>query len=335
MIKILFVLRVLAAVLVAASLCTVRRLLHGPAVPGWSWSVELRVVAIRAIITASAGPGGDRAARRDLEARLDPPLPRSLRDVLQVRKDAVGGIAGEWITRRDGSEDPTILYLHGGGYISGSPALHRRFVARLTWVTRTRAFVPDYRLAPRYPFPAALDDAEASYEGLLAGGVDPNRLLLAGDSAGGGLSCALLLRLRDKGRPLPAGTILFSPYTDLEHTGPSILVNAATDYLPLGPPGQVNHFYVGSHDPRDPLISPMYGDYTGVTPMLVFAGGREMILDDARRLVDKARSDGVPVVLEVEPDMFHVWPALLPDHAATRRTMTQVGEFVRRELSLS
>lgn len=323
------VLRLITAILAAVAKRIFHRLRHGPAVPGWSWSVELTVVVAKAFVDSTAS-GGDRAARRHLEAGFDPPLPRSLRDVIQVRTAEVGGVAGEWITRigADDETSPTILYLHGGGYITGSPATHRRFVARLTWITRSRSFVPHYRLAPRHKFPAAVDDAEAVYEGLLAEGVDPARLVVAGDSAGGGLACALLQRLRDKVRPLPAGTVLFSPYTDLEHTGESLLRNAATDYLPFGEPGQANHLYLGDADPRDPLASPMYGDYTGVSPLLVFAGGREMILDDSVRLVDKARGDGTAVEFHIEDDMFHVWPALLPNHAATRRTMTRVAAFV-------
>ncbi len=128
----------------------------------------------------------------------------------------------------------TLLYFHGGGYVAGSPATHRQWVSRLSWAIGCRAYVPAYRLAPQHPFPAALDDAFAVYLALLDRGVPPGEIVLAGDSAGGGLSLALLLRLRDEARPLPAGAVLFSPYTDLEHTAPSIITNLATDYLPVG-----------------------------------------------------------------------------------------------------
>jgi acetyl esterase/lipase len=296
-------------------------------VPSWAWSVELRMVALRAFLIASAS-GGDRSGRRALEADLDPPLPRSLRHVMSNQSDTVGGVSGEW-TRRDHArqDDPTILYLHGGGYLAGSPATHRRFISRLTWTTRATTFAPHYRLAPQHKFPAAVDDAEAAYIGLLEMGVEPAMLIVAGDSAGGGLTCALLQRLRANGLPQPAGVVLFSPYTDLEHTAPSIKKNAETDYLPLGPV-MANTFYLGEADPRDPLASPMYGDYTGVAPILVFAGGKEMILDDSHRLVEKAEADGADVTLQIEDDMFHVWPALLPNHEATRRVLAAVAEFV-------
>jgi len=319
--------KLLPTVLSAVLRQVFHRLLYGPLVASWPWYVELRMVALRAFLVASAG-GGDRSRRRALEAELDPPLPRSLRRIMTSQPATVGGISGEWV-RRDHArhEDPTILYLHGGAYLAGSSATHRRFISRLAWATRATAFAPDYRLAPQHKFPAAVDDAEAAYVGLLELGVAPGRLIVAGDSAGGGLACALLQRLRDHGHPQPAGAVLFSPYTDLEHTAPSIQRNAATDYLPLGPI-TANTFYLGEADPKDPQASPMYGDYSGVAPMLIFAGGREMILDDSVRLVEKARADGAAVTLLVEVDMFHVWPALLPNHEATLRTLTAVAEFV-------
>lgn len=287
----------------------------------------MRMVALRAFLIASAG-GGDRSRRKALEAELDPALPRSLRQVMSNEPATVGGVPGEWTRRAHArQDDPTILYLHGGGYLAGSPATHRRFISRLTWITRATTFAPRYRLAPQHKFPAAVDDAEAVFVGLLEKGIEPNKLIVAGDSAGGGLACALLQRLRDNGHPQPAGAVVFSPYTDLEHTAPSIKKNAATDYLPLGPV-MANTFYLGDADPRHPEASPLYGEYSGVAPMLVFAGGREMILDDSRRLVEKAEADGADITLRIEEDMFHVWPALLPNHEATRRTMSAVADFV-------
>lgn len=325
--KLLYLSKILLAVLSAVIRQFFHRAARGPLVASWSWSVELKMVAVRAFLVASAR-GGDRSRRRALEADLDPALPRSLRQIMKAERATVGGIPGEWVTRDHArGSDPTILYLHGGAYLAGSPATHRRFISRLTWVTRASTFVPDYRLAPQHKFPAAVDDAVAAYVGLLETGVDPGRLIVGGDSAGGGLACALLQRLRKDGHPQPAGVVLFSPYTDLEHTAPSIQKNAATDYLPLGPV-MANTFYLGDSDPKHPEASPMYGDYTEVAPLLVFAGGREMILDDAIRLVDKAEADGADVTLRIEEDMFHVWPALLPDHEATLRTLSAVAEFV-------
>ena len=320
------------AVLIAMVERTVRRIIRGPIVPTWTWSVEMRVVAFRALIMASA-ENGDRTKRRAMEAKLDPSLPRDLKGLVEVRPGTVGSIGGEWHVRKGGFTDrATILYLHGGAYVSGNPATHRRFVARLAWETHTRAFVADYRIAPAHPYPAALDDALDCYLGLITTGVEPSSILLAGDSAGGGLATALLLRLRDEEHPLPAGTILFSPYTDLEHSGASLFRNWETDYLPLSDAGP-NTFYIGDADPRHPYISPMYGEFHGITPMLVFAGGKEMILDDSLRLVAAAERDGIEVELIVESDMFHVWPAVVPNHPATARTLARSSDFVVSQIA--
>ena len=325
------VFQLLAAMVVALAARVARRIFSGPIVPGWGWDVELKAVALRSFIM-SAATHPDPLARAKLEGKLDPPLPRQLRAAMAIKHDTVAGVPVERHIRNGAGTDltdtATILYFHGGGYLAGSPATHRRFVANLTWAIGGSAVVPHYRLAPEHPFPAAGDDAIAVYRALLAGGTDPNRIVIAGDSAGGGLTLATLLRLRDEGDPLPAGAIVFSPYTDLEHTGNSIYRNTATDYLPLLHPVRPLHEYLGDHDSRDPYASPMYGDYTGIPPLLVFAGGREMILDDSVRLARKAQSDGCEVSLHVADDMFHVWPALLPNHAETLKLLAMCREWV-------
>ncbi|NIA25252.1 MAG: alpha/beta hydrolase fold domain-containing protein [Gammaproteobacteria bacterium] len=323
------IIRLLLAVFRAVLVRVVHRLLCGPAVASWSWGVELRVVALRAFM-AACDERGNREGRRWIEEQLDPPLPRELHGLVEAEPGVLGGVPGEWLRRTGFDDTTTLLYLHGGGYISGNPATHRHFAGRLTWAAATKTFVLDYRLAPKHRFPAALDDAIAAYEDLISSGVDPESLFVAGDSAGGGLACALLLWLRDVGHSLPAGTILFSPYTDLEHTGASISANAVTDYLPLTMGNaQPNTIYLGDHDPRDPLASPMHGDFTGLPPLLIFAGSREMILDDSIRLAEKARRDGAEVTLHIEPDMMHVWPAIIPRHPASLKAFAITAEFVR------
>lgn len=319
----LVILDVVAAVAVRVG----RRLVRGPVVASWSWSTELRVVALRAFLMSSARRF-ERATARRWETRLHPPIPRPLRGNLSIEVGTLGGRPVEWIRRTDGLRDwATLLYLHGGAYVAGSPATHRGFTSRLTWECHTTTAVLDYRLAPEHRFPAAVDDAEAAYRDLLASGVDPARLFVAGDSAGGGLSVALLYRLKDRGVPLPAGAILFSPYTDLEHTGKSMVENTATDYLPVFPV-RPNYEYLGDADPRHPEASVLYGDPTGLPPLLIFAGGREMILDDATRFAARAQAAGVDVTLHIEPDMFHVWPAVAPEHPASVRALAHCAEFI-------
>lgn len=306
------------------------RVRYGPLVPTWSWTVELRLVLFKAFLDA-ARADADPEARSLLEQRVDPPLLRRLRGVMRYEKLELAGMSAEHhVPVAAGlATDPavTMLYFHGGAYVAGSAATHRRWISNLSWALRAEAYAPNYRLAPQHQFPAALDDAMAFYRELLVRGIDPRRLVVAGDSAGGGLAAALLLRLRDEAGPLPAGAVLFSPYTDLEHTGASIAENRATDYLPFGHP-EPNTWYLGGHDPKDPYASPMYGDYEGIAPVLVFAGGREMIRDDSIRLVDAVNASGGDGRIHVAPDMYHVWPALLPNHPETMRALAIAADFV-------
>lgn len=305
-----------------------RRLFRGPIVASWSWAVELTVVAMRTAITVVVD-NPDLPTLRRLGARLDPPLLRGLRHLVDVHPASLGGRPAERHTRRgDLEQHGDLLYLHGGGYTGGSPATHRNLVASLTWETGLRAWALSYRLAPEHPFPAAVDDAEAAYRDLLDAGVDPDRLLIAGDSAGGGLAMALLLRLKTLMLPLPAGAFLFSPYVDLEHTGPSVVANSATDYLPVFPPGEVNDIYLEGADPRLPEASPLYGDLTDLPPLLILGGSREMIFDDATRLYETACAAGVAADLHVGADMPHVWPAVFPHHPASKLAMARIADWV-------
>ena len=297
----------------------------------------MRLVLFKSFLDAARNDSNPQA-RRLLEQKVDPPLLRRLHGVMTFEKTQLAGMDAEHhepvAGGLGGKSGVTMLYFHGGGYLAGSAATHRRWISSLSWGLGAEAFAPDYRLAPQHRFPAALDDAVAAYKDVLASGIDPQCLLLAGDSAGGGLATALLLQLRDEKEPLPAGAILFSPYTDLEHTGASIVENHATDYLPFGEP-EPNTWYLGDHDPKDPYASPMYGDFTNIPPLLVFAGGREMIRDDSTRLVEAALRDGCDAVLHIAPDMFHVWPALLPNHPETMRALAIAADFVRNNAGKS
>jgi len=324
------VIRLVWAMLVAVVARAMRRLFSGPIFPGWRWSTELTVVAIRAFIMEAANHP-DPQARRRLETAFDPPLPRRLRGVVHIERRPIGGRPAEWHVCDLPTSPPvgplTLLYLHGGGYVTGNPATHRRFVARLAWEVGATAVVPAYRLAPAHRFPAALDDAVAAYRELVATGTEPETIVIAGDSAGGGLTMATLLRLRDEGDPLPAGAVLFSPYMDLEHKSDSINRNRSTDYLPTGPI-RPNFEYLGGVDPHHPLASPAYGDYSGLPPLLVLAGDREMIVDDALRLAARAEAVGVVVTMHRGVAMPHVWPAVLTTEPETLRALAACRSFV-------
>ncbi|HVW51477.1 MAG TPA: alpha/beta hydrolase [Trinickia sp.] len=240
-------------------------------------------------------------------------------------------LRGEWLEPEAcGSVARTMLYCHGGGYYFCSPASHRPLVFGLAARARTRTFSLDYRLAPEHPFPAALDDALAAYRRLLADGTPPESLVIAGDSAGGGLALAALVALRDAGDPLPAAGVLFSPWTDLAATGRTIESNDGRDPMFCGAAiGRAAKFYVGDADPTNPYLSPLYADFSGLPPLLIQASSTEVLLDDARRVADRASAAGVRVELEVWPELPHVWHLWTPFVPEAKRALDRAAQFVR------
>jgi epsilon-lactone hydrolase len=228
-------------------------------------------------------------------------------DVEQVPA-TLGGVDAIEVSTPGAAADRVILYFHSGVYVIGSAAATVPLVAELVRRTGVRARTVDYRLAPEHPYPAAVDDALAAYEGLLAEGFDPGRIALAGESAGAGLAVALLLRLRDRGATLPACAVLFSPYVDLTLSGDTMSSKEAVDPL-LAPESLRLRVldYVADADPADPCISPVFGDLTGLPPLLIQVGSHEVLLSDAVRLAARAASDDVSVALEVTPGVPHVF----------------------------
>ena len=221
--------------------------------------------------------------------------------------EAVGGVEGEWMRPAAGNAAGTLLYLHGGGYFACSPQTHRPITGGFAR-RGLDVFAPDYRLAPEHPFPAAIEDGIAAYRGLLARGTDPGKLVIAGDSAGGGLALAVLLSLRDAGDPLPAAAMLFSPWTDLAGTGDSLRTNTRRDAMFTGRDmDKAAEPYLAGADPRDPLASPLYADLAGLPPMLIHAGAYEVLLDDSVRLAERGRAAGTEMALQTWPVVPHVW----------------------------
>jgi acetyl esterase/lipase len=242
-----------------------------------------------------------------------------------------GGVAGEWTEVPGAAGARTLLYLHGGGYFACSPKTHRPVTA--AYAKRGfRVFTPDYRLAPEHPFPAAVEDARAAWDGLVALGHPAHKLVVSGESAGGGLTMALLLDLRDAGQPLPAAAALFSPWTDLANTGGSVLSNVGREAMLWGPGLTLAaQAYLNGADPKTPLASPHYGDLTGLPPLLIHVGSREVLLDDGRRLAERARAAGVRVELRVWPVVTHAWQlaAFVPE---ARESMRLASEFLTKAL---
>lgn len=252
------------------------------------------------------------------------------RDV-DVQPVMAGDVQGEWLVPPDASPRCVILYLHGGAWTLGWTNIHRRMVAHLCRAAASRALAVDYRLAPEHPFPAALEDCLSAYRWLLKNGTLPRDIVIGGDSAGGNLTLATLMSLRDAGDPLPAAAVCISPATDLEGTGESFRTKKDPVQTPEFVLAMVRH-YAGGQDLRSPLLSPLHGDLRGLPPLLIHAGGDEMLLSDATRLADDARAAGVDVSLVVWPRMWHVWHLLGPSLPEARQAIDAIGAFIRGHL---
>jgi monoterpene epsilon-lactone hydrolase len=249
----------------------------------------------------------------------------------RVEKIILNNISAEWICAKDAREDRVILYLHGGGYNLGSPNTHRELAANISMASGAKVLLPAYRLAPEHPFPSALEDSTSVYRWLLDTGLKGENIAIVGDSAGGGLSIATSISLRDAGAPSPASIVCISPWTDLEMSGNSIKTHAAIDpMLNLQSLKIMASNYIGDADPRSPLISPIHADLKGVSPMLIHVGSDEILLDDSTRIAEKAKKAGVDITLKVYDQMWHVWhfnARLMPE---AKNAIEDLGYFIRK-----
>lgn len=243
---------------------------------------------------------------------------------------SAGGVAAEWILpSRVNSNEPIILYIHGGGFVGGCCATYRNLVSRLAIMSDCRVLVPEYRLAPEHCFPAPVEDAFAVYKALIRDGANPGKLVIAGDSAGGGICAALLMAVRDSGGPLPAGAALISPWTDLTFSGDSYRTRANVDPMDRLPwLRRMAELYLGGSDPTLPWASPVLGDLGGLPQIHIQVGDHEVLLDDSRRLFEKARQQGVQAQIEVWPEMWHGWHMSVPDLPEAIEAIRRVSEFV-------
>jgi len=255
-------------------------------------------------------------------------VPRPPRDT-QVSRLDLDGVPAVHVATPRSLGNRHLLYLHGGGHISGTPGLYRDFTWRLADATAARVTILDHRLAPEHPFPAALDDAVTAYRRLLSDGADPRRMAIAGESSGGGLTLSTLLRLRDEGLPLPAAAAVLSPWTDLALTGPSLQTNAKAD--PMISSSHATRLvakYLAGADPRTPYASPLYGDPTNLPPILIQVGSDEVLLDDSVRMAERLRAAGCQVEIEIWPRMPHawqLWARVIPEAGAA---IARIGEFI-------
>jgi acetyl esterase/lipase len=320
--------RVVIAALIAIGRAAARRLRRGPTVDGWTWTEELFVAGSRAVAVTGSRHIELMAPR---PGAWEPPLPRALRNALRIEPVDLDGVPATRFTP-PGEPAGTILYFHGGGFVSGSRALEARPAAENAEGSNCDTYSIDYRLAPAHPYPAALDDAITAYRAVLARGADPATTILFGGSAGACLALSTLLKLRDLGLPQPAGAVLLWPYADFTFSGATIHTNADVDMLPVRDLATVwGPAYVGGADPADPLVSPALADLTGLPPLLVIAGGAEALLSCAEQIADHARRDGVEAQFSVYPGKFHGW-MILTKLPATLAAVAEIRTWIAARL---
>jgi epsilon-lactone hydrolase len=247
---------------------------------------------------------------------------------ISIQKVPAGTVPAEWVIPKGAPEDRVLLYFHGGAFIFCSLNTHRALVARLAIAGGTRALSVDYRLAPEHPFPAAMEDCLSAFRWLVERGVPPRRIVVAGDSAGGNLALVLLLALREAGDPLPAAAVCLSPVTDLAWTGESIRSKAEIDPIFPGGSSLSLSAYIGAQDPRQPLISPLYADLSGLPPILLHVGEDEILLDDSVRLAGRVRDAGGQATVVVWPHMWHVFQVFAPFLPEARRSIETIGKYI-------
>ncbi len=294
----------------------------------------------------------DRAAMESMRSMLSPmkgsvdgPSAREPFDYLMESTPAapgvayeaasIGGVPGWWCLPGNAAPDSAILYFHGGGYVAGSARAYRHFAGQFAARANVSTFVPDYGLAPERPFPAAIDDAGASYAGLVTQGF--GKIALAGDSAGGGLALAMLSQAAAQSHagawPRPRGAAVISASTDLALTGKSMEARANAD--PLSTRGSLSSLaslYLAGHDPRDPLASPLYGDLAGLPPVMMHAGEDDILLDDSIRYAERLEREGGTVHLHIWAGMMHVFPSNLAVLQAANEALDDIGDFLKQQL---
>ena len=267
----------------------------------------------------------------DMRRRLDS-ISRLLKKAMRVKVESttIAGLYAEWLRPKGAPDDKVLLYLHGGAYVLGSCQSHRQMVSHIARASGLNALVPEYRLSPEHKFPAAIDDAVAVYRALLASGIVPENIVIAGDSAGGGLTVATLLLLRHTGDPLPAAAVLLSPFLDVTASGESATTRADRDpWFHAGDLGVVVRHYCRADEVRNPLVSPVFANVAGLPPVYIQVGDDEILLSDSTRFADKIRAAGGTVDIEIWPEMWHVFQLFVGKMPEARKAINKIGDYLR------
>jgi monoterpene epsilon-lactone hydrolase len=286
--------------------------------------------AVRALLSSRPRPVGWAQRRERLDAvGSTSPIASDIR----LEPIDINGVPAEWSLAPGSDPSRVLLFFHGGGYCSGSIASHRGMVTEVGRAAGVRTLAVGYRLAPEHPFPAALEDAGAAYGFVRDQGIAASKIVIGGDSAGGGLSLATMLTLRNAGKPLPGCAWLVSPWVDLQMTGASMTKKAEVDPLIQKPYlEELAAAYLAGTDPADPRVSPLHADLTGLPPLLIQVGSAETLLDDAVRIARRAGVADVPVSLEIWPHMIHAWHLWAAELEDGRRAIASAGAFIHAQL---
>jgi acetyl esterase/lipase len=292
---------------------------------------ESVVQALRNLPSLGSGDDFDLAAARAAMAAMtaDPQLP----DGVEFQKTLAADVPVEWLALPASDPTKTVLYLHGGGYVLGSIDTHKGLGSRIAEAAGTRVLMVEYRLAPETPFPGAVEDATTAYRFLLDQGVAPQQIVIGGDSAGGGLTLATLVSLKEQGQPLPGAAFALSPWVDLEGLGDSMQTRAEADPM-VQKEGLVRmgSLYLSGADPKTPLAAPLHADLSGLPPILIQVGTAETLLDDSIRIAERLRAAGVAVELQQYEDLIHVFQAFAPIVPESLEAIAKIGTFVKSQL---
>lgn len=253
---------------------------------------------------------------------------------ITIRQQVIEGMKSEWLVPENTDEKKLILYVHGGGYVAGSCNDHRGFVSKFAKSTGITNLLYEYRLAPEHAFPAALDDSVKIYQWILSAGYLPENILIAGESAGGGLTLALLLAIKEQQLPMPAAAVSISPWTDLTCSGDSYHTKNKYSLAPLNSWTVFSKHYVGNNRADHPLISPLFGDLKGLPPLLINSGTDDELFDDGKQFYEKARAAGVDVRFTAGTGQVHCYPLLAPMFPEATEAMNEIVDFIRKQLKV-
>jgi epsilon-lactone hydrolase len=301
-----------------------RRMLKGPRHSGWSWLLELGTEIMKRQVAAAFKMSDVKEARRYLDSFV---ISSSATSGVNTTAVVQEKFRGTWFAQGNAEPQVTVLYLHGGGY-SFYPRAYAHFIALITRVANSRTFALDYRLSPEHRFPAQLEDALNAYRWVLETGIEPEKLIVAGDSAGGHLALTLLLAARDSKLPLPELAIALSPATDFENARASIMHNQESDWIDRQMLKQWADWFCDSTQSRDPLVSPLWADLRGLPPIYIQAGDCEILYDSIQAFTDRARSQGAEIVLETWKGMNHVFQMFGPDVPQSAEALRRIEQVI-------